>query len=278
MDDIRDHLYSGRINKDSDYFALAIISFNLLTNLHPFKGIHSKVGSLHERMIQKISVLDKDPLLKIPKCYNPLQDKNLMEQFKRIFKDGERFLINTEATQGVVHTININKLVEKEGELIISTILSNNDIRYVNASETMACVASKDEITVYDLSNKGYYRVFGKIPITNKKMAPLPTNKNLFVYDNGKLFKYDLKTFNRTEMNDMGIVNPILSKQYGNVFIVVEDDKMYTVYLDEVIGTHIKFDTKDVYGGSFKKYEGVFQNFGTNTYIRTNYKGKLNSI
>jgi len=278
LDDIRDHLYMGHINNESDYFALAVITFNFLTNMHPFKGVHGTHKSIQERMLQRIPVFDNDSQLKVPKCYHPLKDKNLMEQYKRIFKEGQRFLISTDATSDVLHVINIDKIVEKEGELSITKILSNEEIRYVNASNTIACVANKTEIIVYDLKDKGYYRELGRIPRTSKDLAPLPTDKNLFTYEKGKFFKYDLKTFEKIEMDDMGISKSTMSKQYGNVFIVVENDRMYIIYLDEVIGTHLKYDTKDVFGGSFKKYNGVMQHFGGNTYIRANSKGRLDTV
>jgi len=278
LDDIRDHLYMGKINKESDYYALAVIVFNFLTNLHPYKGVHQKYKSIPERAVQKIPVFDNDPQLKVPKCYHPLQDKNLMDQFHRIFKKGERFAISFEATSGVIRVINIDKIVEKEGELSITTILKNTQIRYVNASTTMACVATKQEIIVYDLNDKSYYRELGRIPRTSKDLAPIPTDKNLFTYENGKFCRYDLKTFEKTEMNDLNIRNPLFAKQYGNIFTVIEEEKMYTIYLDNVIGTHIKFETKPVYGNSFQKYHGMFQHFGENTYLRYNYKDTLNTV
>jgi len=268
----------GRINKESDYYALAVIVFNFLTNLHPYKGVHKKHGSIPERAINKIPVFDNDPQLIIPKCYHPLKDKLLMDQFTRIFKKGERFAISTDATGNVIHVINLDKVIEKEGKLSINKILVNTEIRYVNASNTIACVATNEDIIVYDLQSKSYHREIGRLKRTTKDLAPLPTNKNFFTYENGKLFKYDLKTFERVEMDDLGIKNPIMAKQYGNIFVVLEDNKMYTIYLDSCIGTHIKFDTKPVFGGSFQKYRGMFQHFGENTYLRYNYKDTLNTV
>lgn len=36
LDDVRDYLYSGNVSEYSDYFALAVITYNLLTFMHPF--------------------------------------------------------------------------------------------------------------------------------------------------------------------------------------------------------------------------------------------------
>ena len=278
LDDIRDHLFFGAVNKESDYYALAVVVFNFLTSLHPYKGTHSKYKSLPERAINKIPIFDNDTNLIVPKCYHPLMDKNLMGQFERIFKHGERFVINLDAVSGIVHVINIDKVAEREGELLIMKIIDNKEIRYVNCSQTTACVAFKDEIVVYELKNKGFSRELGRIPRTNKNIAPIPTDKNLFTFENGKFFKYDLDTFQRVEMDDMGMGKILLAKQYGNVFVVIEENKMYTIYLDETIGTHIRFSTKEVFGNSFKKYNGMLQNFGGNTYLRTNNNGNLDTI
>ena len=279
LDDIRDHLKLGVINKESDCYALAVVVFNFLTNIHPFKGTHSKYKSLPERAIQKITVFDNDPNLIIPKCYHPLHDKNLSDQFKRIFKDGERFIISLDPTVSqIIQIINIDKIAEKEGELTITPMLKNSEIRYVNSSSNMACVALKDEIIVYDLRDKSYFRELGRIPRTSSDQAPLPTDKGLFIFENGKMFKYDMSTFKRTEMDDFGMGKIIMAKQYGNIFVVIEENKMYTIYLDETIGTHIKFKTKEVFGGSFKKYNGMMQNFGENTYLRLNTNGNLDTV
>lgn len=278
LDDIRDHLKHGVINKESDYYALAIITFNFLTNMHPFKGSHSIYKSLPERAIHKITVFDNDPQLIVPKCYHPIQDKYLMEQFKRIFKDGERFAISLDATTDVIHVININKVVEKEGELTITPMLTNVEIRYVNCSNNLACVALKDEIIVYSLRDRGFYKELGRIPRTSKDLAPLPTDKNLFVFEDKKFFKYNLDTFQKTEMDDMGIENIVVAKQYGNIFVVIEENKMFTISLDETMGTHIRFKTKEVFGNSFKKYNGMMQNFGQNTHLRVNNNGNLDTV
>jgi len=278
LDDIRDHLYMGKISKESDYYALAVVIFNFLTSLHPYKGAHKKYKSLPERAINKIPIFDNDPNLIVPKCYHPLQDKNLMNQFKSIFKDGERFMINLDGVSETIHIINIDKIVEKEGELTIMKIIDNAEIRYVNCSHSIACVAVKNEIIVYRLTDRYHYNEIGRIPRTNKNLAPLPTDKNLFVFENNKFFKYDLTNFQRIEMDDMGIGDVLLAKQYGNIFVIIEKDKMFTIYLDEIIGTHIKFKTKEVFGNSFKKYNGMIQNFGANTYLRLNYNGNLDTI
>ena len=278
LDDIRDHLFLGAINKESDYYALAVVVFNFLTNIHPYKGTHSKYKSLPERAIHKIPIFDNDTNLIVPKCYHPLLDKNLMGQFEKIFKHGERFVINLDAVTGAIHVINIDKVAEKEGELSIMKIISNDEIRYVNCSQTTACVALKDEIIVYELKNKGFFKELGRIPRTNKNIAPIPTDKNLFTFENGKFVKYDLTTFQKTEMDDMGIGKILLAKQYGNIFVIIEENKMYIIYLDEVIGTHIRFKTKEVFGNSFKKYNGMLQNFGENTHLRVNNNGNLDTV
>jgi serine/threonine protein kinase len=276
--DIRDHLKLGAINKESDYYALSVVVFNFLTNIHPYKGTHAKYKSLPERAMQKITVFDNDPNLIVPKCYHPIQDKNLMNQFKRIFKDGERFPISLDDIPSIIHVINIDKVIEKEGELTITQMLRNVEIRYINCSSTITCVALEKEIIVYSTKDRGFYKELGRIPRTSKDLAPLPTDKNLFVFENGKFFKYDLATFQRTEMEGMKIENMVVAKQYGNIFVIIEEEKMTTVYLDETIGTHIKFRTKEVFGRSFKKYNGMMQNFGENTYLRVNNNGNLDTV
>ncbi len=67
--------------------------------MHPYKGIHKTCKLLEERAIKRISVLGNDPDLVIPAFYEPVGNKELESQYRRIFDDGERFLIQVDQVQ-----------------------------------------------------------------------------------------------------------------------------------------------------------------------------------
>jgi hypothetical protein len=68
---IRDPLAHGpRFDPGSDWFAFAVVTFELLVGIHPFKGKHPDVRSFSERMRRGLSVLD--PRVRIPPVCAPI--------------------------------------------------------------------------------------------------------------------------------------------------------------------------------------------------------------
>jgi hypothetical protein len=55
---IADPLASGRFGAASDWFAFAVLSFELLVGVHPYRGTHPSVVGLEARMAAGLSVLD----------------------------------------------------------------------------------------------------------------------------------------------------------------------------------------------------------------------------
>jgi len=74
----------------SDWFSFAIVSFQLLVGIHPFKGKHPKVKGLEIRMKAGISVFDAD--VKVPKVaygFDVIPDI-YRDWYRAIFVDGKR--------------------------------------------------------------------------------------------------------------------------------------------------------------------------------------------
>lgn len=67
MESIRDR-HNKNFSTLTDWFAFAIVSFQLFVGIHPYKGKHSQFKNIDERMMKNISVLNKD--VNIPAvCY-----------------------------------------------------------------------------------------------------------------------------------------------------------------------------------------------------------------
>lgn len=75
---------------ETDYFALAIVTFQLFIGIHPYKGKHPSIHDMDERMKQNISVLNKNvtvpavcfPFASIPKVY--------LDWYTAVFEKGLR--------------------------------------------------------------------------------------------------------------------------------------------------------------------------------------------
>lgn len=87
LPEVRDWLYNN-IDEKSDYYALSVLIFQMLTHLHPYKGVHSKYRTLEERAVKQVSVLSGDKDLVIPSFYEPITD--FRQDYWGIFQEGDR--------------------------------------------------------------------------------------------------------------------------------------------------------------------------------------------
>ena len=69
MDSVRDrHSPNNRFSEDTDWFSFGIVSFQMFIGIHPYKGKHPTLADMNARMVQNVSVLNKD--VSVPKvCY-----------------------------------------------------------------------------------------------------------------------------------------------------------------------------------------------------------------
>lgn len=89
MDSIRDRHAKG-FNQDTDWFSFAIISYQMLCGIHPYKGRHPMLKTLDERMLKNVSVFNPDvaipaaayPYTIIPDAYQ--------HWYKDVFEKGMR--------------------------------------------------------------------------------------------------------------------------------------------------------------------------------------------
>ena len=261
FDEIRDYLYNGIVSKSSDYFALSVLLFYLFTYTHPFKGIHRKYKKLPERMIHKIPVFVNDPLLKVPKCYQALQDKKLLDAFKRLYIGGERFLLD-------VSTINISTSAIKppavqhfdEKELSIKLIEGKTNIINVYFDYAGGYIETGDRFIIYSARYKGQI---------NRRFDLLKTEfDQVFVYGDTVLARKNDTLYHCSEnKNPVGLQNfkykqGMHAHQFGNILLMIGNNQMYQLYLDDLLNTSIKNKRIEVFGEGFKHHAGLIQNTG----------------
>jgi len=280
LDEIRDYYYQGRIDDKSDCFALSILAFNLLSFTHPFKGIHKQYMKLSDRMIHKIPVFKTDPDLKVPKCYEPINDTNLMNQFTRFYIQGERFLMSLSAVNAnlIVVTMNQPSLVKKyeQDDLIITYISGDEGVKNIFCTDNKLIVETDKDFLVYDTRNKGYVNLtdtiskkdYDQVFVGNKNII-LRKEKNLFVY-NG--------TGKSTQITSFKLPDSYMIKQFEDILVIIDYDNMYKLFLDDTIGSVIKMTTVGVFGKGFQSYQSLIYNSGGSQNILYNESGKEMSI
>ena len=282
LTEVRDYLYNGEVNKNSDYFSLATVVFNFLTNVHPFKGVHKKYGSIEERMVKKLPVLKSDPDLKVPKCYHPIKDKFLADQFERIFLGGERFLISLKPGTKIQVKQKI-KVKQKDDQLMIFEMLNDN-VRFIEASDNRVCAHMKDQIIVFDTSYKGQFREIGRL---DKSYKTYPVKDKVFWSDGVKLY-YTTDFKEKHEISNFEFDNPLFVNQYDDIIVVINNDVMYKIYLNNIISTHnhitgdnsnnVKVETLSVFGRGFTKYNGMVQYINGRSFVYYNNNSVLNTV
>lgn len=281
LEDIRDYQYNGAIGKQSDYFALAIMVYNILTYTHPFKGVHNRYLKIKDRMQHKLPVFCKDPEIKVPKCHEPILDKKLQEQFNRIFLGGERFLLDLGGGQQgfvvlpVKATSTVVGKIEKDN-LIMNNIIINTKIFSVYFSGEHGIIETGVEFLHYSSKNKGYVTLKNKFEKAKWDNIYLG-NKNVLLQKGRKLFIW-VEGKGPQEIVNFDVPNYLVKHQIGNVLVFITEDNLYKVYLDENIGANIKINNISTFGRSYTASNGLIHAAGGKQNIFYNSGGEINFL
>lgn len=86
MESVRDRHNPGVFNTGTDWFAFAVVTFQLFIGIHPYKGRHSSLKGFDDRMSANVSVFNKD--VKIPRnCYKfDVIPKGLRDWYYEVFE------------------------------------------------------------------------------------------------------------------------------------------------------------------------------------------------
>lgn len=280
LDDIRDFFYQGRVDENSDFYALSILSFNMLSFTHPFKGIHKQYMKLSDRVIHKIPVFANDPDLTVPKCYEPIQDPNLMGQYKRFYMNGERFLMSLSDINAnlVVVAVNQPSLIRKyeQDDLIITSVSGDIIVKNVFCTDNQMVIETENDFLIYNTKNKGYVTLadtiskkdYDHVFVGNRNIV-FSKDKNLFAYNgSGKT----------TKITSFALPSNYMLRQYEDILVVIDYDNMYKIFLDDIFGSVIKLTTVNVFGKGFQSYKSLMYNSGGKQNIFYNESGKEISI
>ncbi len=262
LDEIRDYLYHGNVNYNSDYFALSVIVFYMQTFAHPFKGIHKKYKTLAERMINRTPIFAKDPELTTPKCYQELTETELIEQYNQLYIEGKRFIISNDKAHKQIQQITkptLTTYIEKD-KIIINFILANTNILDINFNKTMGYVQTNDLFIIYNTENKGFITKIAEISKA-KADKVFVGNKNIIFSKDNNLFHYVSDT-KIDKIKNFEVANNQIFQQYENLLLILQGDILYKMYIDEVMSCSINLQRTNVFGRAFRKANSFIQNIG----------------
>lgn len=111
MESVRDrHGIANQFNLGTDWFAFAIVSFQVFTGIHPYKGKHPSLKTMDERMMANVSVLNKS--VNVPGACLPFDviPSNYRDWYERVLEKGERCEppMSTTSSVMVLKTVNLS--------------------------------------------------------------------------------------------------------------------------------------------------------------------------
>lgn len=146
MESIQD-IHTQGFSKETDWFSFAILSFQLFSGVHPYKGRHQIYKTMQERMKHNTSVFNssvgippfvKDDISKIP--------SNWTEWYRNIFDDGKRFAPPVDVRTAAV--IPMQAVVLKSSARILLNKVGEYNNVVVRVTESF--VFTKDEVVTWD--------------------------------------------------------------------------------------------------------------------------------
>ena len=276
LEDVRDFLFNGDVSINSDYFALSILVFNMLTYVHPFKGMHKKIPKIADRMIKKESILSNSPDIIIPKCYEPISDNMLLNQFNRVFNNGERFIISLNTL--IINTVIKQPVNIQSANMTVRTMFGGVGTQIIQSAaskDLLLLYTVRGEYFIYNTSLKGTATLVKSDKITAK-------NPKFFVYEkaiyclnsNGNL----LQLYPKLEhIASVPSTIKIKADLYGSNLVLVTEDKLYNFDLSKSL-LGLSYTITSVYGRGFTQIDSIYQSVSGKTVLMYYEKNSLNYV
>jgi len=281
LQDIRDYLHGGTVAETSDFFALSVLIFNMLTHIHPFKGVHKVHKKIEDRMKLKLPVFKKDPDIKIPKAYEPITDVSLTNQYDLLYCEGDRFLMSLAGTP-VAATKKVKKIKPaqfSDKDVNVSCITSSLEVNNVFFMENQGYIATDENYIIYDSSNKGHVRQ--KFALSRDEYEFIFLTDKFIYGKRGNSLYYIKSEKERTKIKNFTFDDEPSFNQYENMLVMIGDDKMTNVYLDEIFqpsNDRLRVEVQDVFSKGFINRGAYMQNLGGKKRLLYNSGKAMNNV
>lgn len=235
-ENIRDYHTKG-FDKNSDWFSFGVVSFQVLTGIHPYKGSNSrysgpKLEQFKKRMLDNVSVFDKDS--HYPPSVEPFSNipVELQNWYKAVFQDGKRLpppldykkaiIITTvqEILKGkffdIIKEFELDELPQRIINVGNDVFYSTKNYYYINEKrfdkqeEVLPVLGTKlNKLFLFSVKDN-------KIICTNQMVNSNITVEKLFVIDNRLYYKLDEFIF-EVDLMELGSVYKLLPKEVAKV-------------------------------------------------------------
>lgn len=224
--------HTKEFNEFTDWFAFAIVTFQLYTGIHPFKGMHPgyKPNDFEQRMKDNVSVFNKD--VKYPasvRNFN-LIPTNYKDWYYKLFEKGERLepplafgeTIQVAPTTTVVRDTKDGVIVEEIFKSITGNILSVFSFKGNEYIVTEKAILKNRRVHINDS-----YKNTDNLYITENDIPVKVFNDNSYI-----AFSYH-KRVDTTQITRGTMIN-----DFGDLYILTEDKLQQ--YIIEEFGEKIR--------------------------------------
>jgi hypothetical protein len=154
MDSVKDWHANGKWTEGSDWFSWGIVSFQLFTGIHPYRGKHKTLKNFSERMKANISVFNKSVTVpKIVSRFDTVIPAILRNWYEAVFEKGLREIppFDLQAVVQVVSVRDISSTEHVEVYDIFNIEFASDVVNFYRFGQ-FDIVQTNDEITVLSTS------------------------------------------------------------------------------------------------------------------------------
>lgn len=270
LEDIRDWLYHPKVDENSDKYAFDVLTFWMFTFLHPFRGDYPQHKTLEERVCKKSSVLSSLPIT-IPKCYQPFQNKEIIEQFFEVFQNGKRFLVDLSGQPQILQIqtvsqpdlIDSNSLyIRKVADGIVKVKISNNHLAYLKGG-------------IWNILSIKDFGMYNQLYTISDAENVFVGNENVVYLKNNYLFNKGNQIKNVSNTHGLNIFS-----DNNSIFSTSDVLNKYEVHsIDDILNDSILSHQSEIYVKSLQYGDGAFwQQIGNNKWLIDCNKNQFNLI
>jgi serine/threonine protein kinase len=276
MESIRDrHSKLNCFSEETDWFAYAVVTFQMLIGIHPYKGKHPKLKGFEDRMLANMSVFNNE--VSLPKTCYPFDviPKALKDWYLNVFESTFRGPPpDNFDLSGVLTSIKVSKVCGSNNFDITELLELDEDIKQFVAINNSQCVVT--EKSVYFNGNKCHsgsnmvVGIYEGVPYTFEFNGPNVLAKNVISgpvqklnFNVDKFFVYDGRVYGKSYGNILEFkvisgmvvasrvasVLPMASEVYPGV--VIQDMLgLYVVSVFPESGKNYQYKLKELNGYS----------------------------
>ena len=250
MESIRDR-HSKTFSENTDWFSYGVVSFQMFTGIHPYKGKHPTIKGMDERMKANISVFHPD--VSVPKACYPLDviPESYKQWYKAVFDDGKR--VPPPLDFGAVQVV-VRVDVVKGSDNVIVDLIHEYEGDIISAASYGGTKVLTDKY--FYVSNKKKHRVFGSVPFKTQSGTSLLARLDL----RDTWAQGDLKLFNADTSKEIPVtITGQNLMAYDGTLYIKSGDRVLQLETVEM-GQNIIVSTKvaaTVLENSSKFFDGV---------------------